>query len=271
MKANTAKSIYHPDIRIFLVAIPLISAFNYYLTYTNIQPNGFLLLTFTIDTIQGYLAWWAVRSIIIQLDSTLPYPSGILKRLGIQLLLTSIAGMGIIILLTELVSWIARGKSAHISFYSIDIFIIFIWFLVINGVYAGMYFYRQWQLAERDKKIKLPTGEGIVVKSGNASMLVKWNDIRFLFVEGEYVKLVTTAGKQYYLDQSLNRLEEKLPETDFFRLNRQCILHRHAIHGFTRIDNGKLEVQLQNPTTLPLELTISRTKAVAFKSWFLPG
>jgi DNA-binding LytR/AlgR family response regulator len=66
-------------------------------------------------------------------------------------------------------------------------------------------------------------------------------------------------------------LEEKLPETDFFRLNRQCIFHRQAIRGFTRIENGKLEVQLKNPTDLPLELTISRTKAGVFKSWFLPG
>jgi DNA-binding LytR/AlgR family response regulator len=178
--------------------------------------------------------------------------------------------MGIIILLTEMVSWIARGKSAHISFYSVDIFIIFIWFLVINGVYTGIYFFRQWQLAERDKKSKLPTAAGIAVKSGNANLLLRWDEILFCFVEGEYVKLVTTAGKSYFTDQSLNRLEEKLPATDFFRLNRQCILHRQAISGFKRIENGKLDVQLQNPTTLPLELTISRTKAVAFKGWFLP-
>jgi DNA-binding LytR/AlgR family response regulator len=270
MLKQAHKSIYHPDIRIFLVAIPLISAFNYYLTYTHIQLNGFLLLTFTIDTLQGYLAWWAVRNVILKLDVKLPYTSGLLKRLGIQLILTTLAGIGIIILLTEMVSWIARGKSAHISFYSMDIFIIFIWFLVINGVYTGIYFYRQWQLAESDKKMKLPTAEGIAVKSGTANLLVKWNDILYCFVEGEYVKLVTTAGKSYFTDLSLNRLEEKLPATDFFRLNRQCILHRQAISGFKRIENGKLDVQLQNPSNFPLELTISRTKAVAFKGWFLP-
>jgi hypothetical protein len=73
MKAHTAKSMYHPDIRIFLLAILLISAFNYYLTYTNIQLNGFLLLTFTIDTLQDYIAWWAVRNIILKLDEKIPY------------------------------------------------------------------------------------------------------------------------------------------------------------------------------------------------------
>lgn len=260
---------YHPDVRIFLIAIPLISAFNYYLTYPNIQLNGYLLLTFTIDTLQGYLAWWAVRSIILRLDVKLPYTSGLLKRLGIQLLLTSIAGMGIIILLTELVSWIARGKSAHISFYSMDIFIIFIWLLVINGVYTGIYFYRQWQIAEAERKMAIPKAGGIPVKSGNSTLLVPFEEIASCYVEGEYVKLVNTAGKSYFLDISLNNLEEKLPGNQFFRLNRQCMMHRHSIAGFRRLENGKLEVQLVPSISLPVETTISRTKAVAFKGWFL--
>ncbi len=270
MEKPAAKSKYHPDVRIFLVAIPLISAFNYYLTYSNIRFNGFLLLTFMIDTLQGYLAWWAVRAIILHLDQRLPYTAGLLKRIGIQAVITVLAGMGIIIALTELVSWIARGRSAHISFYSTDIFIISIWFLVINGVYTGIYFYRQWQIAEATRKMTTPQAAGMHVKTGNTTLMVSFDEIACFYVEGEYVKLVTNAGKSYFLDQSLNKMEEKLPATLFFRLNRQCILHRQAISGFKRIENGKLEVQLQNPGNLPLELTISRTKAVAFKGWFLP-
>jgi DNA-binding LytR/AlgR family response regulator len=270
MQMPTAKSFYHPDIRIFLLAIPLISAFNYYLTYSNIRFNGFLLLTFTIDTLQGYIAWWAVRAIILRLDQRLPYTAGLLKRIGIQVVLTLVAGMGIIIVLTEIVSLVARGKPAHISFYSIDIFIISIWFLVINGIYTGIYFYRQWQMAEAQRKMANPAGGGVQVKTGNTTLLVAYDDIACCYVEGEYVKLVTASGKSYFLSQSLNRLEEQLPSSLFFRLNRQCILHRQAISGFKRIENGKLEVQLLNPGNLPLELTISRIKAVAFKGWFLP-
>jgi DNA-binding LytR/AlgR family response regulator len=271
MDKQTFNKLYSPDIRIFGVAIPLISAFNYYLTYTNIQLNGFLLLTFIIDTLQGYIAWWVVRSIIFRLDTTMPYTSGLLKRLVVQVLLTLLAGMGIIISLTELVSWIARGKSAHISFYSMDIFIISIWFLVINGIYMGIYFYRQWQMAEATKKIAVPKAGSIQVKTGNTTLLVPFEEIACCFVDGEYVKMVTISSKSYFLSQSLNRLEDQLPPSLFFRLNRQCMLHRQAISGFKRLDNGKLEVQIQNPGKLPLELTISRTKAVAFKGWFLPG
>src|SRR5262245_20087682 len=91
------------DVKFFLVAIAFFSAFNYYLTYTNIKFNLFLILTYTIDTVQGWLAWWAVRSIIIYLDRKMPYGSRPLKRILLQLALTTITGLLVIIVLTELV------------------------------------------------------------------------------------------------------------------------------------------------------------------------
>src|SRR6476469_853312 len=125
------------DVKFFLIAIAFISAFNYYLTWSHIKLNWFLVLTYAIDTIQGWLAWWAVRSIIIYLDKKLPYGNRPLTRILVQLLLTTITGMLVIILLTELVSWVLRGRPALANFYFFDIFIIVIWFFVINGVYIG--------------------------------------------------------------------------------------------------------------------------------------
>src|SRR6185436_4666040 len=98
MRANQK---YH-DVKFFLVAIAFISAFNYYLTYSNISFNLFLVLTYTIDTVQGWLAWWAVRSIVIYLDKKIPYSERPSKRILVQLVITTITGLLIIILLTEL-------------------------------------------------------------------------------------------------------------------------------------------------------------------------
>lgn len=95
---------YHPDIPLFLVLIPFISAFNYYLTYSNIGLNWFLLLTFTIDTVQGYFAWWGVRAFILYLDQKLPYETGVFRRIAVQFFSTTVIGLTIISLLTELVS-----------------------------------------------------------------------------------------------------------------------------------------------------------------------
>lgn len=78
-------------------------------------------------------------------------------------------------------------------------------------------------------------------------------------------------GTTYCLEQSLDKVEKKLPPDLFFRLNRQCILHRQLIAGFRRGENGKLTVLLADNPFFPAELPVSRTKAPAFKEWFEPA
>ena len=257
------------DVKFFLVAIAFISAFNYYLTWFNIKFNWFLVYTYAIDTIQGWLAWWAVRSIIIYLDKKMPYGSKPLKRILVQLLVTSIAGLLVIILLTELVSWIFRGRPALSNFYFFDIFIIVIWFFVINGIYIGMHYYSEWRESERQRQEekKLRTG-GFTVKHGNQNLLLPFADILGFYAEEGYTILVTKENKKYFPDRSLDKIEVILPEELFFRLNRQYILHRKVVTGFKRTGNGKIDVLVNASENLPPSIAVSRTKAGSFKNWF---
>lgn len=268
---DTKRNIYHPDILLFLILIPFISAFNYYLTYSNIRFNWFLLLTFSIDTLQGYAAWWAVRKLIIFFDQRIPYEEQPIKRIAIQMLSTTIVGLFIIATTTELVSWIAKGEPAHESFYALDLFIISIWFFVINGIYIGLYYYKLWKRTEEkfllNNRIK---AEGLMVRSGKQELKLNFDSILGFYVDGEYVVARDLAGKKYYLDQSLDRLEDELPTDLFFRLNRQFILHRQQLTGFKRADYGKLIVTLNSSEYFPSEITVSRIKAAAFKGWFRP-
>lgn len=257
------------DVKFFLVAIAFISAFNYYLTYTNIRFNWFLILTYTIDTVQGWLAWWAVRSLVIYLDKKLPYAHQPLKRILIQLVVTTIAGLLVIILLTELVSWIARGRALPLSFYLFDIFIITIWFIVINGIYIGMHYYSEWKQSEiqrqEDKKLRMG---GFNVKHGNQNILVAFGDILGFFVEDGYTILLTWQNIKYFPDKSLDKIEDVLPGELFFRLNRQYIVHRNALTGFKRTGDGKIDVLVNGPENFPKAIPVSRTRAVNFKNWF---
>jgi hypothetical protein len=262
---------YH-DIRFFLIAIAFISAFNYYLTYTNIRFNWFLILTYSIDTVQGWLAWWAVRTIIIYLDKKLPYTHRPLKRILVQLLLTTTAGLLVIILLTELVSWIARGHTVPLSFYLFDVFILIIWFFVINGIYIGMHYYSEWKYSEmqRQEEKKLRSG-GFTVKHGNQNLLIPFDNIPGFFVEDGYTILLTWKNQKYFPGRSLDKLEEALPAELFFRLNRQYIIHRKALTGFKRTGDGKIDVLVNAPETFPKTIPVSRTRAVSFKNWFQAG
>jgi hypothetical protein len=264
------RQFYHPDLWVFLIAIPFISAFNYYLTYSNIQLNSFLLLRFTIDTLQGYVAWLLVRWIIFYLDQKIPYRLHFLRRIIIQLLSTTLVGLVFLALSTELLSILIKGETAPLHFYTKDLVIISIWFFVINGFYIGIFFFRQWESAEAEKQSLKPETEGFPVRTGNQMILVKFSDIALFLVQEDYVQLISFGGKNYLLDLSLDKIEQKLSPLDFFRVNRQYIFSRQVVTGFKRMENGKLLVQLNIPTKSPQELTVSRTKAPAFKSWFLP-
>ncbi|OOG74848.1 LytTR family DNA-binding domain-containing protein [Algoriphagus sp. A40] len=262
---------YRPDVLIFLLLIPVISAFNYYLTYSNIQWNGFLALTFAIDTTQGYLAWLIVRRIIFWLDRVLPFGPNPTKRILIQVAITTFAGLAFIILTTELVSWIAKGRPAIPEFYTMDVFIIGIWFLVINGIYTGLFYYHTLQEIQAQKSRLEPEFKGIPVKTGNQELLISGSEVAALKIDEEYVLLFTLTGKKYFLDESLDYWEKNLPESGFFRLNRQTIIHRQILLGFKKLDHGKLEAQVDSKFNFDLELGISRAKAPSFRTWFMPN
>ncbi|MBX2969104.1 MAG: LytTR family transcriptional regulator DNA-binding domain-containing protein [Cyclobacteriaceae bacterium] len=260
---------YHPDILIFLILIPFIAGINYYLTYTNIRFNGFLVLTFTIDTIQGYLAIAGVRYFIFFLDRKLPIEQQPVKRILIQLFSTGIIGLLIISLTTELVSWIARNRPAPSDFYTTDLVIIGIWFFVVNGIYIGLYLFNKWRNSEsalhREVRLK---NEGLMVRQGKQDIRLSFDEIAGFSVDNEYVAVCAVSGKKYYYDQSLDKLEGNLPRSLFFRLNRQYIVHQNFISGYKRVENGKLLVSLKDIENFPKDITVSRLKAPAFKRWF---
>lgn len=267
MKPNQ-KSPYYPDIPLFLVLIPFISAFNYYLTYANIKFNWWLIFTYTLDTLIGFAAWLAVRRIILWLDRKISYDQ-FAKRVMVQFLITTFVGLFIISFLTELSSLIVKGTRAHPSFYNYDLFIIAIWFFFINAIYVMIHYYYQWRGTEQKvllEKQKLQTG--FLVKEGKNETQIPFENIIGFSVESEYVVLYTLERKQYFLDTPLDKISEELPERLFFRLNRQYIIHRNQITGFTKLENGKISVSVVQESTLPSEIPVSRTKAPTFKRWF---
>ncbi|GEO09255.1 LytR/AlgR family response regulator transcription factor [Segetibacter aerophilus] len=268
-KEGTDIRIVYNDVPLFLLLLPFINALNYYLTYTNISFNWHTALTFTIDTLQGYAAWWTIRSIIIHLDRKLPHQPKPVKRILIQLLVTSMAGLAVIIITTEIINAIAKDTPVPSDFYKYDIFIFLIWFFVINGIYIGLHYYKLWHESETQRNHeKRLRKEGFIIKQGKQHLNIPFSEIASVYLAGEYAMLLTVGSKKHLLDQSLDNVEKQLPVEHFFRLNRQHILHRKMITGFERAENGKLNILVVNTHHPSVPLQVSRTKASAFKAWF---
>lgn len=260
------------DLRLFLWLIPVINCINYYLTYSQYGPAWRFVATFTIDTVMGYIAWFICRLIIDWLDRRLPYSFFPVKRILVQLALTTLSGVLSIIMLTELVNWLANSEPVPVSFYTTDIFIISIWFFVINGIYSGLHYYYQWKKAEeRLRASDVGNHGGFVVRNSRVELIIPYSELACFYVEGDYSVLLTVQQKKFLLDYSLDQIEKKIPQGLFFRLNRRFVVHRQYVKGYEKSENGKLIVQLADVLQHIGCQTVSRTKAPNFRSWFYPA
>jgi len=256
------------DVLLFLVLIPVINTINYHLTYSSIRWDWYTYTTYFIDTIQGFIAWGLIRWVILWMDKALPYEKAMVQRLIVQLLLTNLAAQGFIILATEVINAFFGDGPLPSGFYTYNLFIFFIWILVINGIYVGFYLYDQWFLAqslrEKDKKLR---SKGFSVTLGNTTRHIAFEQIALFHVEGKATFLRTKTGEQFVVDDSLNGILPLLPGEVFFRLNRKYILHREQIKQYRKEMNGKLLVEFDSVAAAKT-VTVSRTNAPEFKKWF---
>jgi DNA-binding LytR/AlgR family response regulator len=206
--------------------------------------------------------------IIVYLDRRLPFANNMSRRLLIQISTTVGAALLTIIILTVILHYTFKGGPIPTEFFTYDLLIISVWFLIINSVYIGLNFYRKWQAAEQDRKDSRLKAGGIKVRSGNQERLVMYQNISGFTVEESYIVCFTLDGKKYVLDQSMDKLEKSLPAILFFRINRQFLLQRQVISGFERSANGKLDILLLPDCPFPSPVNLSRTRAAAFKQWF---
>ncbi|MDC3388433.1 LytTR family DNA-binding domain-containing protein [Flavobacteriaceae bacterium] len=107
---------------------------------------------------------------------------------------------------------------------------------------------------------KLNSNSQIFIKDGEQCWLVKIADIYLFEIVGNYTRVYFNENKAL-IYKSLNQIEEKLPSTSFFRVNRQQIINTSHIENVTPWFSGKLKLKLTNNKTVE----ISRRQSQSFK------
>jgi len=107
---------------------------------------------------------------------------------------------------------------------------------------------------------QLDLSSQIFIKDGEKCWLVKIGEISHFEIVGNYTR-VFFGNEKPLLYKSLNQIEEKLPETDFFRTNRQQIINTNYIKEVVPWFNGKLKLTMQNGD----EIEVSRRQSYLFK------
>lgn len=111
-----------------------------------------------------------------------------------------------------------------------------------------------------ERKDMLNAEDRIFLKDGEKCWFVPLKDVRVFESEGNYVRVYFDRFKPLIL-KSLNNLEKRLDERDFFRINRKYIVNLKEIAHIEPWFNGGLKVRLHNGE----ELEVSRRQSAKFK------
>lgn len=110
--------------------------------------------------------------------------------------------------------------------------------------------------------------------SGQSAFLVHVRDkliplrreeIAYCYTRDERVSACDLQGRIYQLDKTLETLQTILPETDFFRVNRQFIVSRRAVAEISVWFGGRLTLALA--VASPERIVVPKARVPEFKRW----
>jgi DNA-binding LytR/AlgR family response regulator len=110
-----------------------------------------------------------------------------------------------------------------------------------------------------------PERRRLLVRSGEEFLAVPLSEVAYFEVEDRMVALVTVDRTRFAVDRPLAELEAELTQGDFFRVNRQYLVHARAVQRFRPYFKGRLLVDLRPPARG--EVVVSQENAARFRAW----
>lgn len=104
-----------------------------------------------------------------------------------------------------------------------------------------------------------------LIKIGEQYQVLNTKDIAFIIFEYGLSFAYNFKNEKLPLDQSMNELSVQLDAKEFFRINRQCIVHSSSIMKISSWFNTRLKLETEPKE--PIELIVSREKVREFKDW----
>ncbi|WP_373056540.1 LytR/AlgR family response regulator transcription factor [Zunongwangia sp. H14] len=83
------------------------------------------------------------------------------------------------------------------------------------------------------------------IKLGNKTILIKVDDIKYIFASGYHAEIFTEENK-YVLRQSLSNLTEVLEPAKFCRIHRSSIVNIDFIHEIVHSDYSEIDVRMKD-------------------------
>lgn len=117
------------------------------------------------------------------------------------------------------------------------------------------------QMAERSRSYR----KSFLVHFREKLIPVEVARIAWFYTAHDLVYAMSADEKQYLIDFTMEQLTSQLDPIQFFRANRQYIVHRKMIGEVDLYFNGRLSVKMKPEP--PSAVLISKARAPEFKAW----
>ena len=111
-----------------------------------------------------------------------------------------------------------------------------------------------------------PSGkERFVVKVGEHLKTIETKNIQLIYSQDKGTYLLSQDGKRFLIDYSLDRVEEIMNSSDFFRISRKFIININFIKDIIAFTNSRLEVIVDHYDED--QVIVARERVNDFKQW----
>ena len=107
--------------------------------------------------------------------------------------------------------------------------------------------------------------ERFLVSTGQKLKSVPADQVAYFYADQKLTFLTDKEGRQYIVDNSLDKLEAALDPRQFFRINRQFIVSWSSIKSMVSYSKSRVKLDLDPPATKDTIVSVERS--AAFKDW----
>lgn len=245
---------------IWTLWIPIILFCSHFLTSAR---NG-KVFSFLILAIVLLFLLLVVEKLSRYLENTMPKENNYNSRIFKQFLLGFLGPLcSFVILDTVYYEYIHDDVIQHASFIK-ELFVIAMFLYIINTFYLIIYMHRKFSTPappEADKSYH----EKVLVYDKGSYIPVNLMEIALIDQKNQINWLITFTEGEHVLELSLKAIQEILCIKQFFKINRNQIVNKNAIHKFKPASFGKLDLTLK---IKPIKATVSKDRAKDFRKWF---
>lgn len=104
-----------------------------------------------------------------------------------------------------------------------------------------------------------------IVRKGNEFIPILTSQIAYFFTDHGLFFAKTFEDETFMIDMSLSEIENQVDTKEFFRANRQFLVHISSIEKFRSIEQSKIKLELTPKTSK--EILIGKQNAIHFRKW----